>query len=241
MRAAITALSLSTTLMLGAAVAQDPPQAAAPAATPAAAVAPASFNERTLEIARSYPTDGTHGYWWPKGDEAQYDGCSADIFLDGQRVMKGEEGKRTYCCGWTLEVFAKAYQEWAAKKPAAARPLAAKDFDEFKRLWFVESLNGPGPSAALVKYKMGREIPAEQARPGDFVQIWRTPNDKGKTTGHSVIFVDWVRDEAGKTIGIRYLSTQTSTNGIAENVENYGPDGGINAEKTYFARVELPA
>ena len=57
-------------------------------------------------------------------------------------------------------------------------------------------------------------------------------------TGHSVIFLDWTRDDSGGITGMRYWSTQPGTNGISERVEQYGPDGGISKEYTYFCRVE---
>ena len=198
------------------------------------------FNQIVLDVLREYPTDGTYGYWWPRSGEGHYDGCTKDLYLLGQKVMTGEPEKRTYCCGLTLEVFLQAYKNWLNKHGGAdAATLTVKDWPRFQKLWFVTEKNGPGPSAALEAFNMGRTIPAKKALPGDFIQIWRTPNKKGKETGHSVIFLDWTRDEKGKITGIRYWSTQPGTDGISERVEKYGPDGGICAETTYFGRVDL--
>ncbi len=211
--------------------------AAAPAAGQASLP---EFNQLVLKVLKEYPTDGTHGYWWPRSGEGDYDGCTRDLYFLGQKVMKGEEKGRTYCCGLTLEVFLEAYNRWlkdhGGEKFAALKP---EDWPRFKRLWFVEKHNGPGPSSALEAFQMGKTIPAEAALPGDFIQIWRTPNEKGKETGHSVIFLDWTRDEEGKIAGIRYWSTQPGTQGISEREEFYGPNGGVSAQTTWFGRVAL--
>lgn len=206
---------------------------------PASGEAVPEFNRMVLRLVREYPADGTHRYWWPRSGEGNYDGCTRDLFLLGQRVMRGEAEGRTYCCGVTLEVFLRAYQEWLAghggEQATRVRP---EEWSRFQKLWFVLKQNGPGPSAALEAFDLGRTIPREEALPGDFVQIWRTKNAAGKMTGHSVIFLDWVRDEAGRITGFRYWSSQPATNGIGERVEHFGPDGGMSEEYTYFGRVE---
>jgi hypothetical protein len=204
------------------------------------AIEATSFNQRVLTVLAAYPTDGTHGYWWPRSGESSYDGVSADVTLMGKTVMRGEEQRRTFCCGLTLEVFAKAYDAWLQEQPEGlVAPVTPENWKDFQRVWFVLAANGPGPSAAIEKYNIGREIPAHEAQPGDFVQIWRTPKEGRAPSGHSVIFLDWVRNEAGAIVGIRYWSTQTSTQGINENIEYYGPNGGMSTEYTTFGRVEL--
>jgi hypothetical protein len=201
------------------------------------------FNQIVLDTIKQYPTDGTHGYWWPKSGEGNYDGGTQDIYFDGKQVMKGEEKKRTYCCGLTLEIFLKAYKTWLKEKGGDKASVVSPDqWGRFKKLWFVEKTNGPGPSAAIEEFGLGKTIEADQAIPGDFIQIWRTvPEGKKSPSGHSVIFINWERNEAGRITGIRYWSTQPGANGISERVENFGPDGGVNGEFTYFARVEPKA
>jgi len=197
------------------------------------------FNWIVLSLIKEYPTDGTHDYWWPRSGESNYDGCTRDLYYLGKKVMQGEPRKRTYCCGLTLEIFLRAYNEWLDRHGGrSAATLSAEDWPEFKKLWFVLELNGPGPSAALEAYQLGRTLRPEEVLPGDFVQMWRTKNSKGKMTGHSVIFLDWTRDNQGDITGIRYWSSQPGTNGISEREESYGPDGGISKEYTYFGRVE---
>jgi len=139
-------------------------------------------------------------------------------------------------------VFLRAYKEWLKYHGGEeASVLTPTNWKEFQRLWFVVEKNGPGPSAAAESFGLGKTIPRVEARPGDFVQIWRTANKNGKVSGHSVIFLDWVRDAQGNPSGFRYWSTQPGTKGIHEVTEHFGPDGGMSEEYTYFCRIEPSA
>ncbi|MDP2883696.1 MAG: hypothetical protein Q8P51_01570 [Ignavibacteria bacterium] len=250
------------------------------------------FNNIVLDIIREYPADGTHKYWWPKKGEGNYSGSTRDLYLCGECVMKGEPQKRTFCCGLTLEVFLVSYEKWLEKHGGENDSLISPDkWKRFQKLWFVLNTNGPGPSAALEEFRLGLTIEPDMALPGDFVQIWRTPEEvllgptiepdmalpgdfvqfwltpeefrRGRTiepdmalppgdlaqiwralkmgkeipTGHSVIFLNWVRDNADKIEGMHYWSTQVVTNGIGDRTEYFGSNGGIARENTYFARV----
>ncbi|MEQ8819577.1 MAG: hypothetical protein RLY93_04985 [Sumerlaeia bacterium] len=202
------------------------------------------FNERVLDIAGSYPIDGTHAYWWPRAGESAYDGCTTNVLLFGEPVMEGEPGGRTFCCGLTLEVFARAWTDAWAPNPGAS-PLQPKDWQRFQSLWFVPEINASGPSAALEEFGAGRTLAMAAAMPGDFVQIWRRPAE-GKThgSGHSVIFLGWVRNEDGDAIGLRYWSTQPGTEGIGQATEYFAPPSahkGVAAEWTHWGRAEVPA
>ena len=200
------------------------------------------FNRLVItEIAR-YPTNGTHAYWWPKKGEKQYDGVTQDVYFQGMKALSGEPRQRTYCCGLTLEVFLNAWNRRIARTPADAQKLKADDWKTFQRLWFVEDLNGPGPSAALERFRLGRQIPFEEAQPGDFVQIWR--NKVPNPSGHSVVFLNWVKNGQGEITGLHYWSTQES-NGIAENTEFFPKEGEPAAKPwrmvrdyVYVARVD---
>jgi len=245
----VTAVSTGVVMAeVAASSSKAPAAAAAPSAKGAEVKSEAkaelpAFNKMVLaEIAR-YPTDGTHGYWWPKSGEGKYDGVTQDLYYQGVKVLSGEPQKRTFCCGLTLEVFLNAWNKYLEQNPEAAKAtkLTPQEWAKFQRLWFVEKLNGPGPSVALEQYGLGRTVSMEEALPGDFVQLWRHSG-----SGHSVIFLDWVRDDQGKITGLRYWSTQTSTKGINETVEYFGEAGREEDKKKmvreylYIGRVELP-
>ena len=67
------------------------------------------------------------------------------------------------------------------------------------------------------------------------MQIWRT-----NKSGHSVVFVDWVR-EGDQIVGIKYRSSQKSTDGIGDRVEYFadaaGKGGKVDRKRTYVARL----
>jgi hypothetical protein len=90
---------------------------------------------------------------------------------------------------------------------------------------------------AVERLGIGRHVKElEAARPGDFVQIWRT-----NKSGHSVVLVDWVR-EGERIVGIKYRSSQKSTDGIGDRVEYFadakGHEGKVDRRRTYVARLD---
>jgi hypothetical protein len=67
------------------------------------------------------------------------------------------------------------------------------------------------------------------------VQLWRWSG-----SGHSVIFVNWVRDENQQITGMRYWSSQRATNGIGYRTEYFGQEKGLKAEVCSYARKIKP-
>jgi hypothetical protein len=192
------------------------------------------FAKLVLEVARAYPTDGTHGYYWPKG--GSWPGTTMDLFYMGKKVCEGDAKKRCFCCGITFEVFFRAYENYCAKakKPFRILDLDPEGIGRLRHEWF-------GPTEkdrttlqkAIVTFKLGKAVPLEDARPGDFCQLWRHSGN-----GHSVIVVALEKDAAGKPASLRYWSTQSSTNGISEHVEKFSDEKkGVIAAETYVARV----
>ena len=96
---------------------------------------------------------------------------------------------------------------------------------------------GDGPGLALEAYGLGDKIAdMKNVQKGDFVQIWRTSG-----SGHSVIFINWTTNAVGDTTGMRYWSTQTSTNGVNYNTEYFsGLGGNIDKTHTYYSRGRKP-
>jgi hypothetical protein len=115
--------------------------------------------------------------------------------------------------------------------------MSASNFSDFISKWFVQSTLGDGPGIALEAYGLGEKIPNMQdVIKGDFVQIWRTSG-----SGHSVIFMNWTTNSAGDTTGMRYWSTQSSTNGVNYNTEYFsGYGGNVDKAHTYYSRGRKP-
>lgn len=195
-----------------------------------------SLNETVLEVMKKYPTDGSYGYYWPRGSD--WEGTTQDLVYGGTKICTGDAKKRSYCCGLTFEVFFKAYETWCAAKKKEFRigDLDADGLTEFRLQWYGASKKNPDRRKlcleAVVSAKLGRAVEKfEDARAGDFVQLWRHDG-----SGHSVIFVDWVRSGA-KITGLKYWSTQGSTKGIGVNTESFGEKKGLDRERLHIVRV----
>ena len=184
-----------------------------------------SSNDLVLRVARSYSDGGGYNLKWGGT------GTPEEILHDGQRVLaKGTDG--TYCCGFTFAVAMKGGQQ--------LNLFEGKSIEQIKRFqkeWYgaVEEpeLREKQCSLAVGNLGIGRAVPFDEAQPGDFCQFWR-----GKS-GHSVIFLGWAERD-GKRIGIRYRSSQGSTNGIGDTVEYFNDtgieNGRVDRNRVYFGR-----
>ena len=178
-------------------------------------------NKQVLAIAHSYPNGGKYNW---KGS-----GTPHPIVFKNETILGAGEGG-TYCSGFTFAVVMRAASDrnlLSDKSPT--------DMRKFQKEWYgatgdTEVQAGP----AMENLGIGRKIPFEQARPGDFVQFWR-----GKS-GHSAVFLNWVVED-GKKIGFQYRSTQKSTDGIGNKIEYFndapGKGGYVVRSWTYFARL----
>ena len=219
---------LGLVLLLGGC--EEPPE-------PPGVPAPGDFNAHVLVVADSYPTDGTHRYHWPK--RGTWIGNTRRLLYDGQVLAEGDPQGRCHCSGLTFEVFLRAWERWAQ---ASGRPYRIPGLDlagvkRFQRAWFGAGGDRATLHTALTERDLGRRVTdLAKARPGDFVQLWRHSG-----SGHSVVFRGWERDEEGRILGIRYWSTQSSTNGIGERTERFGEDGStVKRDELYVVRVGRP-
>jgi hypothetical protein len=175
-----------------------------------------------VKIARSFPDGG--GYEW-KGS-----GVPEDIRFDGTMILP--KGKATYCSGFTFAV---------AMKCAGERGLlSGKTVDEiraFQKEWYGSTKESAETQCAyaLEELGIGRSVKQDDAQAGDFLQLWRT-----NKSGHSVVFLEWVL-EGGEPIGIKYRSTQKSTNGIGDRSEYFAGiaahEGTVDPQRLYFGRL----
>ncbi len=194
------------------------------------------FNDTVLEILKRYPTDGSYGYWWPRGSD--WEGTTQDLVYEGKKIATGDPKKRSYCCGLTFEVFFRAYEKRCADRgrPFKIGELGASELHEMRLRWYGASSNGDRKKLcleALTSYGLGKAISRlEDARAGDFVQLWRKDG-----SGHSVIFLAW-ETRGGTITGITYWSTQNSTKGIGRNTEKFGDKKGVDRDHLYVVRVE---
>jgi len=185
-------------------------------------LASAAHAAEVIKIARAFEDGG--GYEW-KGS-----GVPEEIRFKGELILP--KGKSTYCSGFTFAVAMKAAQARGLLRDKSAEQMRA-----FQRNWYGATKESAETQCALAVERLGigKPIAVAKAKPGDFVQLWRT-----NKSGHSVVFLDWVK--AGRRpIGLKYRSTQPSTDGIGDRVEYFadvpGRDGKVDAKRIYFARL----
>jgi hypothetical protein len=175
-----------------------------------------------VDVARSFKDGG--GYEW-KGS-----GVPEAITFKGERILP--KGEKTYCSGFTFGVVMKAAEARGLLKDKSPDQIHA-----FQKQWYgATKESGETQCAyALDKLGIGKPVAIDKARAGDFLQLWRT-----NKSGHSVVFLDWVKDGRRK-IGVKYRSTQTSTNGIGDRTEYFAGlpahEGKVDPKRLYFGRL----
>ena len=114
--------------------------------------------------------------------------------------------------------------------------MTAADMSSFRKLWYGVTDGERLIARAVVDYNLGIAITdMEDVQEGDPLQFWRRSG-----SGHSVLFVNWIRDEGATILGLRYWSAQSSTNGIGYGAEYFGETSGINRDRFYPARLRKP-
>jgi len=181
-------------------------------------------NADVLKSAYSFKDGGGYNKVW-KGP-----GVPEGIFFKGERIVPASEGG-TYCCGFTFAVVMRA-----AEARSLIKDKTPEQIRKFQKEWYgaTDADKEKLVAFAAKNLGIGREIPFDDAKPGDFCQFWR-----GKS-GHSVIFLSWI-EENGEKIGIRYRSSQGATDGIGDHTEYFktirGQKNPVDPKRTYFCRL----
>jgi len=175
-----------------------------------------SLNPFVLKVVSAYPTNGTYQYhcsWKPREYDI-YNGVTQDMWYRGMVVAKAyPDGSRvSYCCGFTFEVFVRAMKLRNIQNgldPDDFNGMTFNDLFNALQLWYIEG-EGDSEQRAIIGYGLGNAVTNfEDARPGDFLSYSTTP-----AGGHSVIFMGWLRDDQNHIIGLRYFSSNLSSNSI---------------------------
>ncbi len=144
-----------------------------------------------------------------------------DLALFGQPLIKAPR-HASYCSGATYTAFMEALNLLQSGRAAELTPerfeaLRMQEPDGGRRedmikAWGYWNADGFGTHFSLVQYLgMGDAIKPAQLRPGDFINVsWKSG------LGHSVIFLGWVDDPAGKKL--LYWSSQRATNGYGDQM-----------------------
>jgi hypothetical protein len=186
------------------------------------------FNAMVLATLAEYAARDRGGYAWPA--RAGTHGTTRDLWLG--RVRLARAGSGTHCVGVTLEVLWRTLEKLPGGP--AGQGLTARSADRLRRLWFVPVAGGMGAAEALPALGLGRRIESlEDVRPGDFVQVW------AGEWGHSMIFLEWVRDDRGAITGLRYWSSQPWTDGMGVSEMAVGSsEGAVEPAHIFVGRAE---
>lgn len=180
-------------------------------------------------------------------DYNHYNGVTENIAYKGSTIAKAnpDGSKSSHCVGLTFEVFFKAMKERNKEAGLAIdnfNNMSIDNMKDFMITWFAAQgkpkLEGDQLAGAIVKYGLGTQIKKlEDAKAGDFIDFSRAKS------GHTAVFINWIKDDRGNIVGFKYWSTQESTNGIAYKVEYFSDNinenfkGAVNRNQLYIGRV----
>ena len=203
-----------------------------------------TLNEYVLDVIKTYRI-GNYPYLLNK-DYKNYNGVTETLYYKGELLLKANpNGDRASCCtGITFEVFFKAMQNRNRDLGIDIdnfNGMNKEELYDFALIWYMAK--GPKDKSnmalAMEKYGVGKRIHnVEELRAGDFVNLSRE-----NKTGHSVVFINWIR-EGDKIIGLRYWSSQGSTNGINYKEEYFNIKkkdgskyGNVIIDSLYMGRI----
>lgn len=177
-----------------------------------------------IEVANTWEGGG---YEWAGGTGLGIPLMWTNPETNEEEVLKDKQKNGTYCSGYALQV---GYI--VAKNRGLLENKTKKELLDFIREWYQSY---PKTCVqAITNLGIGVEVSLDDATAGDFCQLWRTGG-----SGHNVIFLSHIFDENDEVIGIKYRSTQKSTDGIGDNKEFfYGfKKGRVKKDMIYFARL----
>jgi hypothetical protein len=204
-----------------------------------------TLNSYVLDVIKTY-TPGQYPYLMNR-DYANYNGVTFDLYYRDKLLLKAHPSGKKYshCSGITFEVFFRAMQERNKKLGLSPNDFKGMSYDQlydFVMNWYVADGNKQvqNVARAVEKYGIGKKITSwEAAKAGDFIDISRENN-----TGHTVVFINWLRDKQGRIIGFKYWSSQESTKGISYKEEYFNlrnasgvKYGNVMTSHVYIARV----
>lgn len=173
------------------------------------------MNEPILNYIKSIPRGG--GYRWdPKLPTS---GVTTDLVYKNKLILPKDSA--TYCCGLTFETWFRPI--------GITTDIPITEMQKVQQLWYCARDNRGGCKDALLSVRLGMSVNLDEAKAGDFLQLWRRPSvNNPKGSGHSVVYLS--HDKAAGTL--TYFSTQRRTDGPGEQTERLE-----TLDELYFVRA----
>lgn len=210
-----------------------------------ATAAKLELNSYVLKIIPTY-REGKYPYLL-NDDYEHYNGVTENIVYKDTLIAKAnpDNSKSSHCVGLTYEVFFKAMEERNKEAGISLdnfNNMTIENMKDFLLTWYAAKgspkSEGNQLAGAIVKYGLGTQVTKlEDVKAGDFIDFSRTKS------GHTAVFISWLKDDEGKILGFKYWSTQDSTNGIGYKVEYFSDNppgsiiGTIDRSQLYIGRV----
>ncbi len=203
-----------------------------------------TLNKYVLNIIKTYEV-GNYPYLL-NNDYQNYNGVTENLYYNGELLLKANPNgnKASHCTGITFEVFFKAMQNRNRDLGIDINNFNGMNKEElydFALTWYVAkgSEDISNVAHAMEKYGVGKKIHnMEELRAGDFINF-----NRENGTGHCAVFINWIREE-DKIVGIRYWSSQGSTNGIDYKEEYFNVKkrdgskyGNVMMDDFYMGRI----
>lgn len=206
-------------------------------ATPVLDDAESDLNPYVLKVIDAYPLGtGEYSYRCKPLEYDKYLGVTQNLFYQGRIVARAHpNGTRcSYCCGLTFEILYRAMKLRNMQKgidPDNFNNMSFYDLFNLLQLWYIEG-EDDSPQKGIEFYGLGKKITNwDEAKSGDFCDFSRN-----NSSGHSVIFIRWVKNPEGKITGLEYFSS--NSRGVGYLTEYFSDTGGkILRDLVHLARV----
>jgi hypothetical protein len=216
-------------------------------------------DQRVIAVANKHSGGGFNAAWAGDG----YPEAFSFKDKNGKTFEREAAVGGTYCCGFTLGVVLNVASERGLLKDKTRQELSKFEVewygttipekDRSQAIYYQQcalALENLGIGTMVEKDPNSNPANLPKAQPGDFVQFWR--GSGAGASGHSVIFLDWVKGPDGEVLGIKYRSTQSSTDGIGDRIEYFkgakdengkqllgtGQDTPLNPNATFAGRLD---
>jgi cell wall-associated NlpC family hydrolase len=173
-------------------------------------------NADVLRVANSMPAGGGYCDLWDTG-------VADAIVYDGITILPKSKGGY-YCSGFTFDVVMRV-----AAERGLLEDVSAYQIKRFQREWY-----GATPASrlkqvvtAMETLGIGHEVYPLDAQPGDFIVFSRP------SSGHNAVFLGWIKHN-NQIQGLRYRSSQPSTDGVGNEQEYFNTSGGDIIPKYFF-------